>query len=63
MDYDESDESYSALLGSVEETGDTGAGRSSLATAGPRDSQDQVNTENSPSGDWCMVVAISYIQY
>lgn len=56
MDYDESDESYSALLGPVEETGDAGAGASSLATVGPRDSQDdQVNPENSPSGDWCMV--------
>lgn len=46
MDYEESD---SALLGDpVEETGDTGAGGSSLATVGPR--ANQVYPENSPIG-------------
>ena len=51
MDYDESEESYSesVLLGDpVEETGDTGASESSLATVGPTDSQ---VPENSPTGD------------
>ena len=48
MDYDENEESDSALLGDpVEETGDTGG--SSLATVGPRDST--VNPENSPTGN------------
>ena len=49
MNYDESEESDSALLGDpVEETGDTGAGGSSLATVWPK--ANQVHAENSPTG-------------